>query len=91
MIATRGTTTAENAIGSHRRGGDTIVRVSSTRRPDLAQYEGKYVALLVPTDLVVASADSPEELFRILAELDTGPVTIMRAPRLDEPVYVGLG
>ena len=65
--------------------------VGSTRRPDLSRYAGKYVALLVPTGLVVASADSPDERFRILAEVDTGPVSIMRAPRLDEPVYVGLG
>lgn len=65
--------------------------VALTRRPNLAPYAGKFVALSVPGDTVVASADTPEELFRLLDEKPVGPVTIMRAPRLDEPVYVGLG
>jgi len=54
-------------------------------------YAGRFVALSVPDDEVVASADTPEELFRVLDERGVGHVTIMRAPRLDEPVYVGLG
>ena len=62
-----------------------------TRRPDLAQHAGRFVALSVPGDEVVVSADTPEELFRILDEQHVGHVTIMRAPRIDEPVYVGLG
>lgn len=65
--------------------------MTATRRPDLAPHAGKYVALAVPTDEVVASADTPTELFRLLDEMHAGRVTIMRAPRLDEPVYVGLG
>jgi hypothetical protein len=62
-----------------------------TRGPDLAAYAGQFVALSVPGDEVVAAADSPVELFRLLDERGAGHVTIMRAPRLDEPVYVGLG
>lgn len=65
--------------------------MAATRRPDLAPHAGKYVALAIPSDEVVAAADTPEELFRLLDELDAGRVTIMRAPRMDEPVYVGLG
>ena len=83
-------TIVQEQIGDIAKPGRCHCVVSSTRRPDLGRYAGKYVALLVPTDLVVASADSPDELFRILAELDTAPVTIMRAPRLDEPVCLGL-
>jgi hypothetical protein len=62
-----------------------------TRRPDLAEHAGRFVALSVPGDEVVAVADTPAELFRVLDERRIGRVTIMRAPKLDEPVYVGLG
>jgi hypothetical protein len=62
-----------------------------TRRPDLAAHAGKFVALSVPGDEVVAWADTPAELFALLDERSVGQVTIMRAPKLDEPVYVGLG
>jgi hypothetical protein len=62
-----------------------------TRRPNLAKYAGKFVALAVPSDEVAVAADTPAELFRLLDERGVGRVTIMRAPRLDEPVYVGLG
>ena len=65
--------------------------MTRTRRAHLAAYAGKFVALSVPDDVVVASGATPQELFALLDQLDLGRVTIMRAPRMDEPVYVGLG
>ena len=44
-----------------------------------------------PIFVVVVVPSMPEELFRVLDDMNAGPVTIMRAARLDEPVYVGLG
>lgn len=70
----------------------TLGSMARTRRPDLAAHAGKFVALSVPGDEVVTAADTPQELFALLDSMpDAGRVTVMRAPRHDEPVYVGLG
>lgn len=54
-------------------------------------YEGKVVAIDLRTDDVVASADSPEELMALLRERDLAHAAIVRVPRADEPLRVGLG
>jgi hypothetical protein len=54
-------------------------------------YEGKVVAIDRDSDKVVASADTPEELMRIIRERLLRNTMILRAPRVDEPLRVGLG
>jgi hypothetical protein len=57
----------------------------------LAGFEGKAVAVDQETNEVVASADTPQELLRIIREHGLCNTMILRAPRIDEPLRVGLG
>jgi hypothetical protein len=43
------------------------------------------------TDEVVADAATFDELVALLRQRDITEVSIMRAPRADEPVHVGFG
>jgi hypothetical protein len=60
------------------------------RRPDLANYAGRYVALDLDSDEVLADADTMLALIAIVREQGLR-ASIVRAPRDDEPVLVGLG
>ena len=60
------------------------------RRPNLADYPGRYVALDWATDRVVADAATLLELVDIVRSRNL-KVSMMRAPEEDEPVLVGLG
>ena len=64
--------------------------VVTARRPDLAPFAGRYVALDLETDDVLADAATLVELVKIVRERAL-QVSIMRSPREDEPVLVGLG
>ena len=57
----------------------------------LEGFEGKAVAIDQDTNEVIASADTPQELLRIIRERRLCNTMILRAPRLDEPLRVGLG
>ena len=61
-----------------------------TRRPNLTAFAGRYVALDLRTDEVLADSASLLELVAIIRTRDL-KVSIVRAPRDDEPVLVGLG
>ena len=61
------------------------------RQLKVAGYEGKVVAVDCSTDAVVASADTPEELMRIVRHKHLENTMIVRVPRADEPLRVGLG
>ena len=54
-------------------------------------FEGKVVAIDLATDDVVASADTPEELLAVLHDRGLSHAAIVRVPRADEPLRVGLG
>lgn len=60
------------------------------RRPDLSGYPGKYVALDLETDEVLADAATMIEIIDIVRSRGL-KASIVRAPREDEPVLVGLG
>lgn len=60
------------------------------RRPNLIQYPGRYVALDLVTDEVLADAATMIELIEIV-RLQGLKASIVRAPDLDEPVLVGPG
>ena len=60
------------------------------RHPNLSDYPGRYVAIDDTTDRVVADAASLIELWELIRDQSL-MVSIMRAPREDEPVLVGLG
>ena len=49
-------------------------------------FEGKAVAVDQDTDEVVASADTPRELLRIVRERGVRNTMILRTPRIDEPL-----
>jgi hypothetical protein len=53
-------------------------------------YEGKVVAIDRNSDEVLASADTPEELMRLIRMRGLRNTMILRAPRIDEPLRVGL-
>lgn len=57
----------------------------------LEGFEGKAVVVDQDTNEVVASADTPQELLRIIRERGLRNTMILRAPRIDEPLRVGLG
>jgi hypothetical protein len=57
----------------------------------VAGYEGKVVAVDRTTDAVVASADTPEELMVVVRQRHLENTMIVRVPRADEPLRVGLG
>jgi hypothetical protein len=61
------------------------------RQLRVAGYEGKVVAVDRSTDAVVASADTPEDLMRIVRSLHLENAMIVRVPRTGEPLRVGLG
>ena len=54
-------------------------------------YEGKYVAIDMITDEVVASADDPRSLDAIVRERGLKNVMTVGVPEVDEPLRVGLG
>lgn len=57
---------------------------------DMADHAGRWVALDIRTHEVVLAADSPEELDdQIRAAGLVADVATMRAPREDEPLFVG--
>lgn len=58
---------------------------------ELEQHRGHWVAFDEPTGKVRASADSAELLYETIDRDQLGRVTIMRVPRLDEPLFIGLG
>ena len=60
------------------------------RRPNLADYPGRYVALDLDRDEVRADAATLIELIAIVRERGLR-ATIVRAPLDDEPVLIGLG
>jgi hypothetical protein len=60
------------------------------RRPDLSKYAGRYVALDLATDVVLADAATMLDLVKIIRGRRLR-ASIVRAPRDDEPVLVGLG
>jgi hypothetical protein len=60
------------------------------RRPNLADYAGRYVALDLDSDEVLADADTMLALIAIVREQGLR-ASIVRVPRDDEPVLVGLG
>ena len=57
----------------------------------LDRFPGKWVAIDLATDEVVASADSPHDLIVRIREEGLSNVAMMRAPAEGEPIYVGLG
>ena len=57
---------------------------------DLTAFAGRYVALDLDTDEVLADAATLQELIDIIRERGL-KASIIRAPREDEPVLVGLG
>ena len=60
------------------------------RHPNLLDYPGRFVAIDDATDRVVADAAGLIELWDLIRDRNL-KVSIMRAPREDEPVLVGLG
>ena len=60
------------------------------RRPNLRQYPGRYVALDLVTDEVLADAATMIEIIGIVRTRGL-KASIVRAPYEDEPVLVGLG
>jgi len=57
----------------------------------LERYPGKYVAIDVRTDEVVLVADTPQQLHDEIQARGLRNVATMRAPREDEPLFVGPG
>ena len=60
------------------------------RRPDLTAFAGRYVALDLVTDAVLADAATLAEIIEIVRSRELR-ASIVRAPREDEPVLVCLG
>lgn len=60
------------------------------RRPSLSKFAGRYVALDLVTDEVLADAATLPELAAIVRDRGL-KASIVRAPREDEPVLVGFG
>ncbi|HET6811612.1 MAG TPA: hypothetical protein VFH50_11445 [Acidimicrobiales bacterium] len=57
---------------------------------DMADHAGRWVALDIRTHEVVLVADSPEELDEQIRTAGlVSDVATMRAPREDEPLFVG--
>ena len=54
-------------------------------------FEGKVVAIDMDTDAVVASADTPEELMRLVRRDGLANAVVVRVPEIDSPLRVGLG
>jgi hypothetical protein len=60
------------------------------RRPDLSRFPGRYVALDLVCDEVLADAATMIEIIEIVRSRGL-KASIVRAPREDEPVLVGPG
>ncbi len=60
------------------------------RRPSISRFAGRYVALDLVTDEVLADAETLPELAAIIRDRGL-KASIVRAPREDEPVLVGFG
>ncbi len=60
------------------------------RRPDLTRFPGRYVALDLVTDAVLADAATMTEIIEIVRSRRL-QASIVRAPREDEAVLVGPG
>ena len=60
------------------------------RRPDLTRFPGRYVALDLVTDAVLADAATMTEIIEIVRSRRL-QASIVRAPREDEVVLVGPG
>lgn len=58
---------------------------------DLERNRGRWVAFDESTQTVLVAADSDEALYEILDGEEFPRVTVMRVPRLDEPIFIGLG
>jgi len=56
----------------------------------LERYPGKYVAIDMATDEVVLTAETPFELHEEIQARGLRNVAVMRAPREDEPFFMGL-
>jgi hypothetical protein len=61
------------------------------RQWHLERYPGKYVAIDMRTDEVVAVADTPQDLHEEIHRRGLKNVATMRAPTPDEPLFVGPG
>jgi len=61
------------------------------RQLKVAGYEGMLVAVDRSSDAVVAAAETPEELIRIVRDKQLQNTMIVRVPRVGEPLRVGLG
>lgn len=61
------------------------------RQLHVAGYKDRVVAVDRTTDAVVADAASPEELMVILGERHLENTMIVRVPRADQSLRVGLG
>ena len=57
----------------------------------VAGYEGKVVAVDRATDTVVAAGDTLEELIELVRREHLENTMVVRVPRADEPLRVGLG
>jgi hypothetical protein len=80
----------DNAV-SRRPSVRIVLEVVGARVLHLEGFEGKAVAVDQDTDEVVASAETPQELLRIIRERGLRNTMILRAPRLNEPLRVGRG
>ena len=69
---------------------DTLAVVTG-RQLNVEGYEGKVVAIDRVSDEVVAAADTPEELMAIIRSRHLVNTMVVRVPRVDEPLRVGLG
>ena len=61
------------------------------RQLKVAGYEGKVVAVDRATDTVVAAGDTLEDVFAIVRREHLEKTMVVRVPRADEPLRVGLG
>ena len=77
----------DRGLGVIAGGYDPVVALA----PDLERNRGKWVAFDEQSERVLAAADSAEALYEILDRTDLPMVTVWRVPRLDEPLYIGLG
>lgn len=59
------------------------------QNPHLERYPGKYVALDRATYEVILVADTARELHELIQERGLRNVAWMRAPREDEPLFIG--
>ena len=70
--------------------GERYLGRVEARRPNLTKYAGRFVALDFVTDEVLADAATLPELASIIQDQGL-KASIVRAPREDEPVLVGVG